>query len=269
MRNPGVGRAWLHRAPLTLLLAVACCLLWAQNVGEYYHDVTDREWDLQIFLNTAGFGGGFHHGRTPDLYNKLFWELQFMVNKHPKSIRSINAFFNNVRPIRYGHLYSLFLLQGGFPNRSGYIPVHRWIAVCEKGGAFTVNSLPDAFERLGLRGTIVNRGVPLDPSLFSAGVRESVRKAAESLRRDKSIFEQENQMKLRTQLSELALLKKKHVEQMELRLGEQIESVRKAREEQMRKELDRHFDSAERYLRDTTVLEDAPYLQLVAVFAGV
>ena len=33
--------------------------------------------------------------------------------------------------------------------------------------------------------------------------------------------------------------------------------------------LDRHFDSAERYLRDTTVLEDAPYLQLVAVFAGV
>ena len=37
-----------------------------------------------------------------------------MVNKHPKSIRSINAFFNNVRPIRYGQLYSLFLLQGGY-----------------------------------------------------------------------------------------------------------------------------------------------------------
>lgn len=114
MRKFGVGRSLLRKAPLTLLLAVACCLSWAQNVGEYYHDVTDKEWNFQIFANTAGFGGGFQHGRTPDLYNKHFWEVQFMVNKHPKSIRSISALYDNVRPIRYGQLYSLFFLQAGY-----------------------------------------------------------------------------------------------------------------------------------------------------------
>ena len=92
MRESGVGRRLFRKAPLTLLLAVACCMSWAQNVGEYYHDVTDREWNLQIFANTSGGGVGFQHGRTPDLYNKHFWEVQFMFNKHPKSVRSINAF---------------------------------------------------------------------------------------------------------------------------------------------------------------------------------
>ena len=118
MRTTGLGRLILKRAPLTLLLAVACCLSMAQNVGEYYHDVTDKEWNFQIFAHTEGLGGGFQHGRTPDLYNKHFWEVQFMVNKHPKSIRSINAFYENVRPIRYGQLYYLYFLQGGY----GYQP---------------------------------------------------------------------------------------------------------------------------------------------------
>ena len=87
---------------------------YAQNVGEYHHDVTTKEWNFQIFAHTSGFGVGFQHGRTPDLYNKHFWEVQIMNNMHPKSVRSINALYENVRPIRYGQLYSLFFLQGGY-----------------------------------------------------------------------------------------------------------------------------------------------------------
>ncbi|MBQ6157127.1 MAG: hypothetical protein IJK22_11070 [Bacteroidales bacterium] len=114
MRKTDKRRPNPKKALLTLLLAAASLLSVAQNVGEYYHDVTDKEWNFQIFANTAGFGGGFQHGRTPDLYNKHFWEIQFMLNKHPKSIRSINAFYDNVRPIRYGQLYTLFFLQAGY-----------------------------------------------------------------------------------------------------------------------------------------------------------
>ena len=114
MPSRGATRRHLHKALLTKLLAAAFVMSDAQNVGEYHHDVTTKEWNFQIFANTAGFGGGFQHGRTPDLYNKHFWELQFMSNRHPKSVRSINALYENVRPIRYGQLYSLFFLQGGY-----------------------------------------------------------------------------------------------------------------------------------------------------------
>jgi hypothetical protein len=69
MRKTGIFRRLCQKALPTLLLAAACMLSFAQNVGEYYHDVTDKEWNFQIFANTTGFGGGFQHGRTPDLYN--------------------------------------------------------------------------------------------------------------------------------------------------------------------------------------------------------
>lgn len=110
------GEKWLFipNILLTILLAVSFVMSYAQDVGEYHHDVTVKEWDLQIFANTAGLGIGFQHGRTPDLYNKHFWEVQFMVNIHPKSVRSINLLYDNVRPIRYGQLYSLYFLQAGY-----------------------------------------------------------------------------------------------------------------------------------------------------------
>jgi hypothetical protein len=114
MQTKGVRQRLLPKALLTLALAAASLLSYGQNVGEYYHDVTVKEWNFQIFAHTAGFGGGFQHGRTPDLYNKHFWEVQLMYNQHPKSVRSINSLYANVRPIRYGQLYTTFFLQGGY-----------------------------------------------------------------------------------------------------------------------------------------------------------
>ncbi|MCR4827415.1 MAG: hypothetical protein K5882_10780 [Bacteroidales bacterium] len=114
MRGTHFGQRHIRKFLLTLLLAGAFVLSYAQNVGEYHHDVTTKEWNFQIFAHTSGFGVGFQHGRTPDLYNKHFWEVQIMNNMHPKSVRSINALYENVRPIRYGQLYSLFFLQGGY-----------------------------------------------------------------------------------------------------------------------------------------------------------
>ena len=114
MRETHFRRHDIRKFLLTIVLAGAFVFSYAQNVGEYYHDVTTKEWNFQIFAHTAGFGIGFQHGRTPDLYNKHFWEVQLMTNKHPKSVRSINALYENVRPVRYGQLYSLFFLQGGY-----------------------------------------------------------------------------------------------------------------------------------------------------------
>lgn len=114
MRKMEVRQNIMRKSLLTFMLVGAFVLSFAQNVGDYHHDVTTKEWNFQIFAHTSGFGIGFQHGRTPDLYNKHFWEVQLMTNKHPKSVRSINTFYENVRPIRYGQLYTLFFLQGGY-----------------------------------------------------------------------------------------------------------------------------------------------------------
>lgn len=103
-------RRWLALIPLALLYLCAS----AQEVGEFYHDVTLKEWNFNIFANTSGFGVGFQHGRTPDIFNKHFWEVELLYNQHPKSVRSINTVYEGVRPCRYGQLYTLFFLRGGY-----------------------------------------------------------------------------------------------------------------------------------------------------------
>lgn len=109
--NPiGLGRK-------VLLLSALIGCLWlsnAQEVGEYYHDVTLKEWDFELSVNTSGFCVGFQHGRTPDILNKHYWEVEFLYNQHPKSVRSINTVYEGVRPFRYGQLYTLFFLRGGY-----------------------------------------------------------------------------------------------------------------------------------------------------------
>ena len=86
----------------------------AQEVGEFYHDVTLKEWDIELMAHTSGFGVGFQHGRTPDILNKHYWEIELLYNQHPKSVRSINVLYEGVRPCRYGQLYTLFFAHGGY-----------------------------------------------------------------------------------------------------------------------------------------------------------
>ncbi len=100
--------------PLVLAIMGMFFVSHAQEVGEFHHDVTTKEWNFELMVNTSGFGIGFQHGRTPDIHNKHFWELEFLYNQHPKSIRSVNIAYNWTRPCRYGQLYTLFFLQGGY-----------------------------------------------------------------------------------------------------------------------------------------------------------
>ena len=113
-----MGRAFPSRTWITvaLLCALLCLVLRldAQEVGEFYHDVTLKEWDIELMAHTSGFGVGFQHGRTPDILNKHYWEIELLYNQHPKSVRSINVLYEGVRPCRYGQLYTLFFAHGGY-----------------------------------------------------------------------------------------------------------------------------------------------------------
>lgn len=98
------------------LVFLLCCGsdIVAQDVGEVHHDVTCKEWNFELTVHTGGFGLGFQHGRTADNLNKHFWEVELLYNQHPKSVRSTNLLYSDVKPCRYGQLYTLFFLRGGY-----------------------------------------------------------------------------------------------------------------------------------------------------------
>lgn len=158
-----------HFRAFLLLLAAGCSVAVcnAQDVGEYHHDVTFKEWNMSVFAHTNGIGAGFRHGRTPDMYNKHFWEVDFMINKHFKSIRSVNTFFYDVRPLRYGQLCSLFFLQGGYGYQRTLHLKPYWGGVqvnyLLSGGAALAIGIPNYVEVLDYNSGF-SRIVKYDPS---------------------------------------------------------------------------------------------------------
>lgn len=89
--------------------------LFGQDVGDpEMQKVTVKDWNMELFINTSGFGIGFQKGRTPDYFNKHFWEIDFTYNKHQKAVRVRNLYYEGTTSFSYGKLYNLFFLHGGY-----------------------------------------------------------------------------------------------------------------------------------------------------------
>ncbi|MCQ2263548.1 MAG: hypothetical protein MJZ70_04630 [Bacteroidales bacterium] len=87
---------------------------FCQDVGEVeWKKVIVKEWSVDAFLTTNGGGIGFEHGRTPNYYDKHFWEIDFLYNAHHKAVRA-HSYFANARPYAYGKLCDLFFLHAGY-----------------------------------------------------------------------------------------------------------------------------------------------------------
>ena len=104
----------IKRACFLILFLFPAFFIFGQEVGEPEgQTVTSREWDVSFFLNTAGGGIGFQYGWTPDHFNKHFWEIDFLYNKHPKAVRGTSSIQGST-PYSFGKLYDLFFLRGGY-----------------------------------------------------------------------------------------------------------------------------------------------------------
>ena len=205
----------------------------------------------------------------------LLWPL------HPVMLwledRLAGAFGRHSAPVlrlpslRNGEAWAL--LQGGYPNRRGYIPVHRWVAVQRRDGALAVRTLPELVRSLALASPLSNP-VPAGAArgdlreAFQEFVDEAVRLAQEALRRERDRFEQSTKARLEADLAGLAALKAEHLEVIAERY-ERPEAIAalKAKGRERRHLIERNFEDAERYIRDTADTEGDAYLQLAAVFA--
>lgn len=170
------------------------------------------------------------------------------------------------------------LLQGGYPNRRGYIPVHRWIAVHDDGAALEAADLKDLIRAVKLNDSISNDGGETAAewcdrqSAKGAEIRRFIEKAVGSakgvLANEKARFDAAARSVQERELEELGRLRRKHEVQMELDFQNVLETMKKKRLENRRAELDRVFESAKNYIRNNTETEDEPYIQLAAVFVS-
>lgn len=102
------------RKAVVALLFMLPLFAFCQDVGEVeWKKVIVKEWSVDAFLTTNGGGIGFEHGRTPNYYDKYFWEIDFLYNAHHKAVRA-HSYFANARPYAYGKLCDLFFLHAGY-----------------------------------------------------------------------------------------------------------------------------------------------------------
>jgi hypothetical protein len=165
------------------------------------------------------------------------------------------------------------LLQGGYPNRRGYIPIHSWIAVRETNGVLEKKTLHELISALklkeGLSNTANETEEPVAGDDFGNFISAAVQIANKDLEEHRNEYEATAKKELHDRIAELQALQLKH-EDHQLKLftekGE-VARLNPAKEEKQR-QIREHFEGAKAYITNTATTEEKAYLQLVAVFTG-
>ena len=206
-------------------------------------------------------------------------ELQYLWSLHPVmewlGDRALNAFGRHTAPIlrlpSMGSHEHIVLLQGGFPNRRGYILIHDWVAVRMEGqrvvGTEDIHSL---LTRLNLQpGLLPNAADELPTEPLQALLPIAVAKGKAVLQAERAVREAETGKRLKHLLATLEALKIRHFGQLEGSVfTDQPEQFRKKKVETGRVHIERIFKDHRDWLENTQVTEPEPYLLVAAVFTG-
>ncbi len=163
------------------------------------------------------------------------------------------------------------LMQGGYPNHRGFIPIHRWVVVHEKDGELSVKSFFDLMAALSLDMDLSNLLPSSDEDVvvsanYAPLLKRAIVLAEQTLSQAKRDYEAVARPKLEAGLAELAALKQKHFEQLAKDLEGQLAGVQQKRRQARSEEIERRFDAAQRFLEYAVDTEDTAYIQLVAIF---
>tara|TARA_R110001599_G_scaffold351706_2_gene584324 strand:+ start:3769 stop:6687 length:2919 start_codon:yes stop_codon:yes gene_type:complete len=208
-------------------------------------------------------------------------ERQFLWPLHPVmewlADRAQGAFGRHTAPvIRLPGVLaaneSAFLMQGGYPNRRGYPLVHGWVGVHLRDGAvYKTYDLAGLIDAFGLQpGKLPNRGGGGDTEALRALLPVAVQHVRGQLRHLRATREAQLNQRLEVQMREMDALKSRHLQQLELDLAgsQEIETRKQRRRTERQQRIEQTFADYLRWLEDTQMLEEQPYIQVVAAFAG-
>ncbi|MDR3428222.1 helicase-related protein [Silvimonas sp.] len=159
-----------------------------------------------------------------------------------------------------------FILMGLVPNRKGQPLLVDWqVATRKNGGSMTLESYDSFIERTKLKAdTLPNKGDAFDTSALQAALPEAVDAMRQHMVAQQSAFDVDMKARLSGTLAELKVLQGKQEQQLELRLENLLEGVRKSKREQRSKQIHQVFDEYRQWVEDTMTTEPQPYIRVLA-----
>jgi len=70
-----------------------------------------------LTLHTNGYGAHFSYGKNLTAFKSRIYKLDITIMRHPKEVRSFNAFYEDSRSYIYGKLNQFFILRPSIGNR--------------------------------------------------------------------------------------------------------------------------------------------------------
>ncbi|MGI9251000.1 MAG: DEAD/DEAH box helicase [Pseudohongiellaceae bacterium] len=174
------------------------------------------------------------------------------------------------------HDESIFLMSALIPNRKASPVIWSWYAVhCRKsaGGQAKVERitpLQDLLEQLALgRKPRPNTARPIDIKSLNKLRKPVVEAVKSEVLKERSAFDAETKPLLEQQLEELARLRDKQIEQLELALDKsnQSQHLKNGKRNKRLKRIEDVFNSYQNWVQETMQIEPVPYIQIIAVIA--
>lgn len=109
---------------ISILITILCWQVASaqETIFEETTTIYANETSGGIGLHTNGFVGTFRYGKYLDGFSKRIFELEIGNIKHPKEIRSINPFENDVRGYVFGKLNYFYFLRPSVGFHKVFIP---------------------------------------------------------------------------------------------------------------------------------------------------
>lgn len=166
---------------------------------------------------------------------------------------------------------AIFFVSALIPNRKAHPVIWQWYGIHTKNSEVQkIEPLATTLEKYGeyIR-ALPNTGLPVDMSALEKLRAPVIHAVTDEVLATKQKFDAQTQPKLQKQLAELAKLKTKQVEQMELEVGRKLLTTQQSQRLKKQRHIDKVFFEYQRWVEDTWQTEAVPYIQLIAVLAPV
>ncbi len=164
-----------------------------------------------------------------------------------------------------------FVLMSLIPNKKGQPLVVEWQVATRDGhsGQFGLEPFEAFAQRAGLQaGAWPNPGANAaylsNASHMQAALPEAVAAMHQYMTTQQKTFATQLNARLENTLAELKQLQDKQIQQLELRLENQIEAVKRSRFESRSRQIGRVFDDYRQWVQDTLTTEPKPWIQVLA-----
>ena len=164
-----------------------------------------------------------------------------------------------------------FILMSLVPNRKGQPLMVEWQVATrvEEQEAFKLEPFESFAERAGLEANgLANRGQNAAYQSVASSMQSALPAAVATMHdfmaQQQAKFAAELDTRLKSTLEELKRLQDKQIVQLELRLENQIETVKRSRFEARSRQIGRVFDDYRQWVEDTLTTEPKPWIQVLA-----